>query len=130
NLGHGYHGGAARRQDTSGPAQRSGNVCRGVAGMRIVRRLTVEIERRKLVLSQRIGESTRPSESSLAEKPVGGCPTCGSTWVLVHDSGQAGLEKRPFDLRAFQAEHLHMSPAGHVWICQRSLQQFMTDKSK
>jgi hypothetical protein len=101
--------------------------------MRTVRRLTVEIERRKLVLTLRdghIAESATPSESALAEKPRGECPECGSFWVLVHDAGQRDSAKQPFCLEAFQADHMHMSPAGSIWICQRSLQQFMTDKSK
>jgi hypothetical protein len=99
--------------------------------MKTVRRLTVEIERR-LLLIQRGGSvgADAPIEHSAEEKSKGDCPDCGSPWVLLHDGKEAGQKGLPADVHTLRDIHLHSSPSGQLWICQRSLQRFISRKSK
>lgn len=58
--------------------------------MKTVRRLTVEVERR-LLLIQRGGTAGADAlfDNTTMEEPKGDCPDCGSPWVLLHDAGTA-----------------------------------------
>ena len=96
--------------------------------MKTIRRLTVEIEKRKLLIDRRGADTA--SKSAMTEKPNGNCPDCGSAWVLVNDAGTAQQEGQSADLQTFHSPHLHVSPSGHLWICQESLQKLTTRNSK
>jgi hypothetical protein len=97
--------------------------------MKQVRRVTVEIEQRTLTLSvggSQAAEDTQPQPPSIA------CALCGSPWLLLQgtlrsdgDVTLKGME----NLLATEKLHLQGTPEGSLWICQRSLQRFITSKS-
>ena len=97
-----------------------------------IRRLTVEIERRRVEWSSTQGK--RPPQAlppgappdALQEQPAEPCPTCGAEWLLLHEAAAPGQGPVSPGVRAMLASlnlHVQGTPSGRLWICRTSFDQ-------
>ena len=96
--------------------------------MKMVRRLTVEIERRSLKITVReIGSAAAVSPNSAAEEPIAPCPRCGAAWIPLNPASSGAVAEpqgKKTDLRATLDAlgfHVCSSPSGQLWVCERSI---------
>lgn len=105
-----------------------------------IRRLTVEIERRRMEWSSTQGKRPPQTQSLDAlpdarpgarpdtqqDQPADPCPTCGAEWLLLHEAAAPGQEPVSPGVRAMLASlnlHLQGTPSGRLWICRNSFDQ-------
>ena len=91
--------------------------------MKTVRRLTVEVEKRRVEWS--ISLSALPlgaAKEHLAEV----CPHCGSPWMVLNHSALSAQKSALADLHALLVSlnlHVRSTPSGQLWICRNSFEQ-------
>ena len=116
----------ADQYDDRIPAAQSGgagSVVQRGAMMKTVRRLTVEIERRRVEWS--ISVSDLPSAAA-KEHPAELCPHCGSPWMVLNHTALSAQKSALADLQALLLSrnlHVRSTPSGELWICRNSFEQ-------
>ncbi len=91
--------------------------------MKTVRRLTVEIERRRVEWTMSLSDLP---PNAAAEHPAAICPDCGSPWMLLNPTTLPGRECALADLQALLVSlnlHARATLAGQLWICRNSFEQ-------
>jgi hypothetical protein len=93
-----------------------------------IRRLTVEIERRRVEWNSTHGKHPPQAQSlgTLQEEPAGPCPTCGAEWLLLQEAAGSGQEPVSSGVWAMLSSlnlHLQSTPSGRLWICRNSFDQ-------
>ena len=97
-----------------------------------IRRLTVEIERRRVEWCTTQGKPSPKASppgvlpEALKEQPAEPCPDCGAEWLLLHEAAPPGQEPISLGVKAMLTSlnlHLQNTPSGQLWICRTSFDQ-------
>jgi NAD-dependent DNA ligase len=108
--------------------------------MKRTRRITVEVEQRKVTFSftrmvvpeVRAAEREAENTDGQAQAPVPPvCPVCGSAWIAV--GGNTGEDAAVNKTAIYQAlqrigAHAHLSVTGEIRICSKSFESFRFDE--
>jgi hypothetical protein len=110
--------------------------------MKRTRRVSIEIEQRKLTFSFTrttapdpgpgiVTEGSGTELESASHPPV--CPNCGAPWITVTaHAADVGIAGANAIYRALQQHglHLHVSPAGKLRICSKSFEETRFEEIK
>jgi hypothetical protein len=93
--------------------------------MRRTKRLSIEVRHREVTIT--IAGSTQQAQvpGPPGTTAVAVCPVCGSPWITIAariDGDSPANTDRVHSALMQSGLHLQVSPAGQLWICQRSFE--------